>query len=77
MRYFFHVHDRIHATDEEGEEFSTVEAALEHATLCARELLADQARSGLIDFNHRIEIADESGAEIDVVAFRDAVRVAG
>ena len=75
MRYFFHVHDTIDAIDDEGEEFPGVEAALAHATLCARELLADAARTGVIDMKHRIHVADASGALIDVVMFGDAVRV--
>lgn len=73
--YFFHVHDTIDLLDDEGDECSSVEAALVYAILTARELAADEARSGVINLNHRIEITDAAGAVVDVVLFRDAVRV--
>lgn len=34
-------------------------------------------KEGRIDFNHRIDIADESGAVLKTVRFADAVRVVG
>lgn len=73
--YFFHVHDTLDTPDAEGDEYATVEAAIASATLAARELIADEARSGVIDLNHCIEIIDETGTVLDVVLFSDAVRL--
>ena len=73
--YFFHVYDTMHALDEEGDEYPSVEAALAYSILAARELVADEARSGVIDLDHRIDITDAAGVLVDKVFFRDAVRV--
>lgn len=77
MRYFFHVHDDSHALDEEGLELPSPEAAHHVAVESARDLAAWEVRGGSICLEHRIDVADESGAVIDVVTFADAVLVVG
>ena len=74
-QYFFNVYDTTQALDEEGDEYPSVESALAYSILAARELVADEARSGIIDLNHRIDITDAAGVLVDRVFFRDAVRV--
>lgn len=75
MRYYFHVYDDIIATDEEGTELSTAEAAIEHARIAARELICEEARAGCVHLHHRIEVEDESRAPVTTMWFRDAVDV--
>jgi hypothetical protein len=77
MRYFFHVYDDIACLDEEGSELPSAEAAHQSAVEFVRELAAWEVQAGRIILDHRIEIADETGAVIDVVRFRDAVEVVG
>ena len=74
MRFFLHVHDDIIATDEEGADLPDAEAAKEYARAAARELICDQARAGLVNLDHRIEIETESHAHVATIWFREAVQ---
>ena len=66
MRYFFDIcTENMTAIDDEGTELSGVAAALEEATLSARELIADGVLRGESAFNWRFVIRDERGSELN------------
>jgi hypothetical protein len=75
-RYFLHLHNDIDALDEEGVELADIAAAralARHSVqFAAAESIKDNARLVL---DHRIDIADESGAIIETVRFGDVVKV--
>jgi hypothetical protein len=74
-RYFFHLHNDIEATDEEGMELSDLEAARTEAIRSGRELVAEAVRNGQVNLSHWIEIQDESGTQLLAVRFGDTVRI--
>lgn len=76
-RYFFHLYNDIVAMDEEGAELPDLEAARANGIREAREMLLETVAEGRINFSHRIDIADESGAVVDSVTFGEAVTVEG
>lgn len=77
MRYFFHVYDDDVGLDEEGSDLPGPDAAHQAAIEIARELAAWAVKEGELNLAHRIHVTDEQDALINVVTFRDVVRVAG
>ena len=49
--------------------------ALAEAVRGARSLAAEQVLQGRLNLGHRIVVADEAGADIATIAYRDAVAV--
>jgi hypothetical protein len=76
-RYFFHVHDDVEASDQDGVELPSIEAAKWEALRGARSLAAEQVLEGRLNLGHSIDVADETGAVVATVTFRDAVAVEG
>jgi hypothetical protein len=76
MRYFFHIRsDEEYDTDVEGIELPSLEAAINEATLSAREIVAERVlRDQRID-HMRFEIADGQEQILQVVYFRDVVKM--
>ncbi len=76
MRYFFHIRsDEEYDTDVEGIELASLEAAVNEATLSAREIVAERVlRDQRID-HMRFEIADGQEQILEVVYFRDVVKM--
>ena len=75
-RYYFHLHNGDGLTpDEEGQEFSSPAEAHAAALANIRSILASELDSGELDLNGRLEILDEAGVQILVVAFSEAVDV--
>jgi|AraplaMF_Col_mLB_1032019.scaffolds.fasta_scaffold00172_69 hypothetical protein len=76
MRYFFHIRsDEEYDTDVEGIELPSLEAAINEATLSAREIVAERVlRDQRID-HMRFEIADGQEQILEVVYFRDVVKM--
>jgi hypothetical protein len=75
-RFYFHLHDDLDAVDEEGLQLPDLRAARAHAVRCVRVTFAETAKDeGRVVLHHRIDIADEQGAVLETVRFRDAVRV--
>ena len=77
MRYFFHVYDDDVGLDDEGSDLPGPDAAHQAAVEIARELAAWAVKDGELNLAHRIHVTDEQDALINVVTFRDVVRVAG
>jgi len=63
------------APDEEGVELADADAAAARAVEGIRSILADEAKTGRLDLDGRIEIADEGGAIVRVVPFGDALEI--
>ena len=75
-RYHFHVHNDVDAADEEGEEFSNLEAAKVSAITNARELMSNEVKyMGRLTLSHSIEITDELGVRLHVTRYGDCVVV--
>jgi Domain of unknown function (DUF6894) len=74
-RYFFHLYDDVVVMDDEGIELPTIEAARESALTGARAMICDQVSKGKINLGHRIEVADEAGERVHVIAFGDAIEI--
>ncbi|HET9639725.1 MAG TPA: hypothetical protein VFP12_11000 [Allosphingosinicella sp.] len=74
-RYFFHLYNDIVTMDEEGLDLPDLEAARANGIKEAREMMLETVAEGRINFSHRIDIADESGAVVDSITFAEAVRV--
>ncbi|WP_114953218.1 DUF6894 family protein [Sphingosinicella terrae] len=76
--YRFHLHDDLFVEDEEGLELADLEAAREQALESARELVCAHIRQfGNVNLDHYIDVADESGAILFRITFRDAFTVSG
>jgi len=73
-RFFFHVRDGSDLSrDEEGQEFSSAEAARREAVSSSREMLGERILHGG-SLNHRqIEITDETGHVVDVITTADVL----
>ena len=76
-RYFFHLYNDVISMDEEGVDLPDLEAAHANGIREAREMMVETVGEGRINFSHRIDIADESGAVVDSVTFGEAVAVEG
>jgi hypothetical protein len=76
-RYFFHLYNDVISIDEEGVDLPDLEAARANGIKEAREMMLEMVAEGRINFSHRIDIADESGAVVDSVSFGDAVTIEG
>ncbi|HEX8262712.1 MAG TPA: hypothetical protein VF547_07550 [Allosphingosinicella sp.] len=76
-RYFFHLYDDVVSLDEEGRDMPDLESARAAGVREARQMMVGTVAEGRLDLSHRIDIADESGAVLATVAFRDAVTVTG
>jgi hypothetical protein len=75
-RFFLHIHNRIgFAPDEEGYDLADLAAAVEQAKEGIRSILSDEAKTGRLDLNGRIEIADETGTVRQSLPFSEAFEV--
>jgi hypothetical protein len=76
-RYFFNLYNDLTALDEEGKDFPDLATAMDHGIMETRTMICESVGNGHIDLNHRIEIADESGAVVETIRFGDAVLIKG
>jgi hypothetical protein len=77
-RFYFHLYNDLVAMDEEGLELPDLAAARETAKANIRDIMAELVKEdGRVTLQHRVEIADETGAIVATVPFRDAVAVEG
>ena len=74
-RYFFHLRNTIHSDDEEGQELPDAAAARDHALDCARELVCADIKRGWLNLDHHIVVADDSGASLFSLTFREAFEI--
>ena len=75
-RYYFHLLNDVDARDEDGKEFSDLEAAREYAKQCAifsaAEAIRDQQH---FISDHRVQVEDAEGNVLHTVRFGDVVAV--
>lgn len=76
-RYFFHLHDDIDASDEEGVDLPDVQAARAYAIENAREVAGESIANGCLDLDHFILVTGANGAAVLQVRFGDAITVVG
>jgi len=75
-RFFLHIRDgESLIPDEEGSDLPSLDAARQEALQGARDILAEKVRLGEPLDGETIEISDEGGHLLDVVRFRDAIRL--
>jgi hypothetical protein len=74
-RYFFHIHDGVAIRDEEGLDLPDAEAAWRLALSGARDIMSAQVRGGRLSLQPRIEVEDELGEPVLVLAFDEAVDI--
>lgn len=76
MRYFLQLRDCTDETlDPEGIECSDGEALAALMLSSARDVIAGDAKQGVIDFRLRIDAEDDTGTLVHSLPFADAVRV--
>ena len=74
-RYYFNLYDDEVTTDLEGILLPDANDAISFAYRAAREIAAEDVRSGRLTVSHRIEILDTERHLVDSVTIADAVRV--
>ena len=72
-RFYFNVHDGQLVEDPEGLELASLDAARDHALVCARGIMADDIRCGELALDEIIDIIDDGGKLVATIAFRDAL----
>ncbi len=71
-RYFFNIRDDSRSfLDREGMDLPNLEAAKHEADASAREILIDAIETHREVDHRRIEVADETGAVVEVVLLKD------
>ena len=74
--YFFSLHDRHGETpDEEGRDLPGAGDARIHAITAARELMAEDIRTGRLTLTDYIEVSTRDGEVVLTVPFSDAVTI--
>lgn len=76
-RYYFHLYNDETVMDGEGKILPDLDAARANGIKEAREMMMETVSEGRINFSHRIDIADQSGAVAATVVFGEAVTVKG
>ena len=77
-RYYFHLHNDLSTTDEEGRELADVDAAHRAAEREAREMAAESVQNrGQLNLGHYVEVTDERGEPVMRVRFGEAVAIMG
>ena len=76
-RYFFHIRNSERTDDEEGRELPDLDAAREFALEGARELVCADIKKGWLNLDHHIDVADEAGAVLFRLTFREAFTIRG
>ncbi|WJR68460.1 hypothetical protein QTA58_06825 [Neorhizobium sp. CSC1952] len=74
-RYFFQIRrGGVTITDEEGDEFDSIDEAHANAIGAVRELLAARIKNGAMILDEHMEIRDETGALVIAVSFHDVIK---
>ena len=76
-RYFFHLHNDIDVTDDEGRELADESAARSAAHDDARQMAGESVQHGHLNLDHFIEVADDEGRPLFRVTFREVVTIEG
>jgi hypothetical protein len=72
-RYYLHVRDGVdQMLDPDGSDFPDLDAAISSALAGARELLAADMKSGVLDLRYRMDIENGDGEILHTLSFADA-----
>lgn len=75
-RYFLHLRNSIdECLDPEGKEFENLEALRKTVIFTARDLLAGDIRTGVVDFRYRIDAENEKGNIVYSLPFKHALNI--
>jgi hypothetical protein len=74
-RYRFHAFSHVHAIDQEGSDHRDLAGVRAYAVACARDMMREDLRLGVLDLGHRIEAQDQHGAVVYVLYYRDAITI--
>lgn len=74
--FFFELRDGFRVTDDEGQDFETLEDARDEAIKSARSMMREQILAGTLQLADSIRIRDANGEVLDTIYFRDAVEIA-
>jgi hypothetical protein len=74
-RYFFHLHDAMDVTDEEGVELADRERVREFAINSIRDVASESVSEGRLNLDHFIEVMDDQGHQVMTVGFSEAIHV--
>lgn len=76
MRFYLHIRDgELLIEDPDGSEFDSLDEARREALASARDLLADRLRADKFLDGQKFEICNEAGELLDVVAFKEVLRL--
>jgi len=76
-KFYFHLRNHTNQLlDPEGVECANADAGATKALEAARDIIAGDARAGLIDMSYRIDVEDTSDRIIHSIEFEDAVSIA-
>lgn len=76
-RYFFHLHNDMDVTDEEGADLPDDAAARAYAVASIREVATESIATGCLDLGHYIQIVRDDGTVLQRLRFGDAISVTG
>ena len=75
-RFHFHVHNSVHARDEDGVELQDLDAAKRSSVEGARAFMSDDVKlKGSICLSDNIEITDSDGLQLHVTRFGDCLEI--
>lgn len=74
-RFYFELRDGVEIADDEGQEFASLNEAREEAVKSARSMLREEILRGTLSLKDSIRILDERRREVEIVQFRDVVRI--
>lgn len=74
-RFYFHLYNDAVAMDDEGRILPDLDSARAAAVKEAREMMTESVLEGHLTLSHRIDVADETGAVVATVSFRNAVEI--
>jgi hypothetical protein len=76
--YFFHLRDGEDVLlDPDGRAFPSMEALIAATLYEARDVIANDAKSGKIKFSQHLDIEDDQGKIVHRLSLRDAVVIEG
>lgn len=75
--FFFDLFEGVGYRDEEGQQLSDLPQAVAMALRYAREIAAEQVRTGHLHLDHFISVRDGTGAVVGEVTFKDAITLSG
>lgn len=74
--YYMHLRDSTdECLDPEGKEFDSVDSLRKAVLFSARDLIAGDIRTGILDFRFRIDAEDENGEIVYSLPFKHALSI--